>query len=142
MTARNQSRKCYVWNKRMRSKRVIAVVSDLMFTAKIQDAAKRAGLEAVFVKTKQQAIEGAKLDPALIILDLNDRNLDALDLIGDLKAHQETRAVHLLGYVSHVETDVRRAALERGCDEVLPRSALSKNLQTILQKYGTSANKR
>jgi CheY-like chemotaxis protein len=119
----------------MASKRVVAVVSDLMFTAKIQDAAKRAGVEAVFMKSKHQAIEAAKRDPALIILDLNDRALDALDLIGALKADDETRAVHLLGYVSHVETDLRRAALEKGCDEVQPRSAFSKNVQVILRKY-------
>lgn len=118
----------------MESKRMVAVVSDLMFMVKIQDAAKRAGLEAVFVKTKEQALEEAKRDPALMILDLNERGGDALNLIGELKADEATRGVRLLGYVSHVETDVRRAALERGCDEVLPRSAFSKNLQTILEK--------
>jgi CheY-like chemotaxis protein len=122
--------------KRMASKRVVAVVSDLMFTAKIQDAAKRAGVEALFVKSKPQAIEAAKSGPALMIIDLNERGLDALDLIATLKADDQTRAVHLLGYVSHVETDVRRGALEKGCDEVLPRSAFSKNLQMILQRHG------
>lgn len=122
----------------MSNQRVVAVVSDLMFTAKIQDAAKRVGLEAVFVKSKEQAIVEAKRDPALILIDLNDRSLDALDLIGTLKADDETRAVHLLGYVSHVETDVRRSALNKGCDEVLPRSAFSKNLHTILQNASNS----
>jgi len=123
-----------VFLKRMAGKRVVAVVSDLMFTAKIQDAAKRTGLEAVFVKSKEQAIEAAKQAPAMILVDLNDRGVDALELIGELKADEATRAVRLLGYVSHVETEVRRAALEKGCDEVLPRSAFSKNLQEILQK--------
>jgi CheY-like chemotaxis protein len=120
----------------MANKQVIASVSDLMFTTKIQDAAKRARVEVVFVKSKQQAIEAAKSGPALFILDLNDRAFDALDLIGALKADDATRAVHLLGYVSHVETDLRRAALEKGCDEVLPRSAFSKNVLGILEKAG------
>jgi CheY-like chemotaxis protein len=117
----------------MANKQVIAVVSDLMFTAKIQDAARRAGLDAVFAKSKEQAIDGAKRGPALIIVDLNDRGLDVLELIDELKADEATRGVRVLGYVSHVETDVRRAALERGCDQVLPRSVFSKNVQAILQ---------
>lgn len=119
----------------MASKQVVAAVSDLMFMAKIQDAAKRAGVEAVFVKSMQQAVEAAKREPALMIVDLNDGALSALELIGELKADEGTRGIRLLGYVSHVETDLRRAALERGCDEVLPRSAFSKNMQAILQKY-------
>jgi CheY-like chemotaxis protein len=117
----------------MANKQVIAVVSDLMFTAKIQDAARRAGLDIVFAKSKEQAIDGAKRHPALIIVDLNDRGLDALELIGELKADEATRGVRVLGYVSHVETDVRHAALERGCDQVLPRSVFSKNVHAILQ---------
>jgi len=120
----------------MPNKQVLAAVTDLMFIAKIQDAAKRAGLEALFVKSKRQALEAAAHQPALIILDLNDRALDSLDLIAELKADEQTRAVRLLGYVSHVETDLRRAALANGCDEVLPRSALSKNLPAILKLSG------
>lgn len=119
----------------MSNNRVVAVVKDLMFTVKIQDAAKRAGLEAVFVKSKQEAIEEAKRDPAVIIVDLNDAAVDALDLIGELKADEKTRAIRLLGYVSHVEMGLRQAALNKGCETVLPRSAFSQNLQRILEKY-------
>jgi CheY-like chemotaxis protein len=134
MTAGKYGLQMLFLGKRMASKRVVAVVSDLMFTAKIQDAAKHGGAEVVFVKSKQQAIEAAKSGPALMIIDLNERGLDALDLIATLKADDQTRAVHLLGFVSHVETDLRRAALDKGCDEVLPRSAFSKNVQAILDK--------
>jgi CheY-like chemotaxis protein len=118
----------------MAAKKIVAVVSDLMFGVKIQGAAKRAGLETVFVKTKERAIDEAKQDPALIIVDLNDGGVDALELIGELKASEETRRVRLLAFVSHVQADLIRAAKEKGCDQVLPRSAFSNNVQGILEK--------
>jgi hypothetical protein len=53
-------------------KKILAVVEDLLFTVKISDAAKRAGLEVEFVKSERDVIEKATSEkPLLIILDLN-----------------------------------------------------------------------
>jgi CheY-like chemotaxis protein len=118
----------------MPNKRVIGVLSDLMFMVKIQEAAKRTGLEAVFVKSKQEALEQAKLQPAVMILDLSGATVDALDLIDELKTG-DTRTIHLLGFVSHVQADLKRSAQEKGCDMVIARSAFSQNLPAILKRY-------
>jgi len=115
-------------------KRVVAVLSDLIFRVKIQDAAKRAGMDAVFVNSQQAALAQAQQQPALIILDLNDNAAKPLELIGQLKCAAETSKINLLGYVSHVQVDVKQAAQERGCDIVLARSAFSRDLQAILQR--------
>src|SRR5579863_9545756 len=117
------------------NKKVVAVLSDLMFTVKIQDAAKRAGLQPVFVKSKQEALEQAKQHPAVMILDLNNPALDPVDLIGDLKADEAAREIRLLGFVSHVQADLKRAAQQKGCDMVIARSAFSQNLPAILKRY-------
>lgn len=117
------------------SKKVVAVLTDLMFTVKIQEAAKRAGLEAVFVKSKEKALEQARTEPAVVILDLNNSGLDALDVIGALKAQDDTRGIPLLGFVSHVQADLKQAAQQKGCDTVLPRSTFSQNLPAILKRY-------
>lgn len=116
-------------------KKVVAVLSDLMFTVKIQEAAKRAGFEVVFVKSREDALEEAKKSPAVIILDLNMTAADPLEVIRSLKADQETSGVSLLGYVSHVQADLKHAAQETGCDTVMARSAFSQNLPTILRRY-------
>ncbi len=116
-------------------KRIVAVVSDLMFTVKIQEAAKRAGVEAVFVKSESEALSQAKQNPALIVLDLHNSVLDPLELIAKLKADETTSKVTVLGYVSHVQTDLKQAAEEKGCDVVMPRSAFSHNLPGILRRY-------
>jgi PleD family two-component response regulator len=116
-------------------KKVLAVLSDLMFTVKIQEAAKRAGLEAVFVKSQQDVLSQAKNKPAVIILDLNNTGAEPLDVIAKLKNDKETSDIHLLGYVSHVQADLKQAAQERGCDMVIARSAFSQNLPAILERY-------
>ena len=40
-------------------KKILAVVDDLLFTVKISDAAKRAGLKVEFVKSEKDVIEKA-----------------------------------------------------------------------------------
>lgn len=116
----------------MQSKTVLAVVEDLFFVVKIKDAAKRAGVEVVFLKSEQAVLEKALDAPALIILDLNISSVQPIPLIAKLKTG-ETRHVPLLGFVSHVQTDLRAKAEEVGCETVVPRSVFSQRLQEILQ---------
>ena len=75
------------------------------------------------------------MSPAAIIIDLNGTSVDALDLIGALKTDPETKGVELIGYVSHVQTDLRQAAEQKGCDIVVARSAFSQNLPAMLERY-------
>ena len=119
----------------VQKKKVVAILSDLMFIVKIQEAAKRVGLETIFVKTEEDAWVQAQLDPAVIILDLNSNNIDPLQVIERLKADVATRKINLLGYVSHVQADLKQAAQDKGCDMVMARSAFSQNLPVILKRY-------
>ncbi len=116
-------------------KKALAVLNDLMFTVKIQEAAKRAGLDLVFVKSKGDALDRAKEDPAVIILDLNHAAAEPLELISLLKANPGTSGIPLVGYVSHVQLDLRQAAGEAGCDVVVARSAFVQNLPELLGRF-------
>ncbi|HZR78133.1 MAG TPA: hypothetical protein VFA58_02945 [Chthoniobacterales bacterium] len=119
-------------------KKIVAVLKDLMFRVKIQEAAKRAGLQAIFVESQADALARAKENPAVIILDLSHSDSDPLETIAKLKTDAETSKVNLLCYVSHVQADLKRAAQEKGCDVVLARSAFSQNLTTILERYASA----
>ena len=116
-------------------KKIVAVLNDLMFTVKIQEAAKRAGLETIFVKSQQHALDQAREKPAVIILDLNFAEASPLETIEKLKADSESSNVSLLGYVSHVQADLKHAAQAKGCDTVIARSAFAQNLPRILSRY-------
>ena len=116
-------------------KRVLAVVNDLFFSVKITDAAKRSGMELEFVKDPAAVIEKAKSKPSLIILDLNFDAVAPLDLIGQLKQTSDTRGISLIGYLSHIQGELKQQAQEAGCDMVLARSAFSQNMAQIFKRH-------
>jgi CheY-like chemotaxis protein len=117
-------------------KKILAVVDDLLFTVKISDAAKRAGLDAEFVKSEKDVLEKATHEkPLLIILDLNSNSVQPLDLISKLKNNGDLRHISLIGYLSHVQGELKQKAHEAGANIVMARSAFSQNLQQILKRH-------
>ena len=117
------------------AKRVLAVVSDLFFSVKLTEAAKRAGLALEFVTDPKQVLEKAKTKPSLIILDLNLESAAPVQLIGELKGSTDTKGVSLIGYLSHIQVELKQAAQEAGCDMVLARSAFSQNMPQIFKRH-------
>jgi len=116
-------------------KKILAVLEDLMFTVKINDIARRTGLDVEFVKSEKDVLDKAKHKPLLIILDLNSNSVQPLKLIHQLKSHDETKGISLIGYVSHVQGELKQKAHDAGCDMVLARSAFSTNLPMILKRH-------
>jgi CheY-like chemotaxis protein len=118
-------------------KKILAVLEDLFFTVKIHEAAKQAGLPITFLKSEHDVLEQAKLLPALIIMDINFQGVDPLSLIRKLKADEHTKRINLIGYLSHVQGELKLQAQEAGCDMVMPRSAFSQNLPQILKRHAS-----
>ncbi len=116
-------------------RKVLAVVDDLLFTVKIGDAARRAGLTPEFVKSERDVIDRAKEHPLLIIMDLNCNSVQPLKVISELKAAAETKNISLIGYLSHVQGELKQQAQEAGADMVMARSAFSQNLPQILKRH-------
>ena len=117
------------------NKRLLAVVSDLFFSVKIGDAAKRAGMHVEFVKDEAALLEKAQSGPAVIIFDLNMNGVQPLRMITKLKATPELKGISLIGFVSHVQGELKQQAHEAGCDIVMARSAFSQNLPQILKRH-------
>jgi PleD family two-component response regulator len=117
-------------------KKILAVVEDLMFTVKISDAAKRAGLDVEFVKSERDVMEKAAHEkPLLIILDLNFEAVQPLQLISKMKSDGEMKQISVIGYLSHVQGELKQQAQEAGANIVMARSAFSQNLQQILKRH-------
>jgi PleD family two-component response regulator len=117
------------------NKKILAVVSDLFFSVKITEAAKRAGMAVELVTDPKEVLVKAKAKPSLIIIDLNFDGAHPLDLIGKLKSSAEYKGVSLLGFLSHVQAELKQAAQDAGCDMVMARSAFSQNLPQILKRH-------
>ena len=117
-------------------KKILAVVEDLLFTVKISDAAKRTGLDVDFVKSARDVLDKAKQDkPLLIILDLNFNAVEPLELISTLKGDGDLKQISLIGYLSHVQGELKQQAQDAGANIVMARSAFSQNLQQILKRH-------
>jgi PleD family two-component response regulator len=117
-------------------KRVLAVVSDLFFSVKLTDAAKRNGLLLEFIKEPKEVLDkAADSRPSLIILDLNFEDAQPLKLIEQLKSEDATKGISLIGYLSHVQGELKIQAQDAGCDMVMARSAFSQNLPQIFRRH-------
>ena len=119
-----------------KNQKIIAVLDDLFFSSKIREASKSLNLAIEFLKNTEGLLEKLKtIQPSLIIFDLNSKASNPLEAIQNLKSSPELKDITVLGYLSHVQTELKEAASEAGCDLILPRSKFSKDLRTILSKY-------
>ena len=119
--------------------RIFAFIEDLFFMAKIQETARKLNVKVEFVKTDKDLMERMKQNgeekPSLIIFDLNLASVKPLTLIPKLKSKLK-KGTSIIGFLSHVQGDLKQKAHEVGCDMVLPRSAFSQNLPQLLRRHG------
>jgi hypothetical protein len=45
------------------------------------------------------------------------------------------KGINVVGFVSHVQGELKQKAQEAGCNMVLARSAFSQNMQQIFKRY-------
>ena len=108
---------------------VLALVDDLFFQAKILETAKHVGVEMKICGNGAALVETAgKESPRLVIIDLNARQ-GAIEAIEQLSS---SSTAPIVGFLSHVQRDLALRAQAAGCREVMPRSAFTQNLATIL----------
>jgi hypothetical protein len=119
--------------------RIFCLIDDLFFLAKIQEVARKLNVKVEFVKSEKEIGEkdGEETEekPSLIIVDLNSTSIRPLPIISKLRSRFK-KATSIIGFVSHVQGDLKVKAQEAGCDVVMPRSAFSQNLPSILRRHG------
>jgi CheY-like chemotaxis protein len=116
--------------------KIIAVMDDLFFSSKIREAAKPLGLNIEFIKNTDGLIEKLESQkPSLLIFDLNSKACNPTETIKNLKSFPVLKDIPILGYLSHVQTELKEEADKAGCDIVIPRSKFSKDLKEILTRY-------
>jgi hypothetical protein len=120
--------------------RIYCFIDDLFFIAKIQETARKLGIKVSFVKNEKDTIAGIlalpeEARPTLIVFDLNSATAKPLTLIPKLKTKLK-RATSIVGFLSHLQGELKAKAIEAGCDAVMPRSAFSQTLPNLLRRYG------
>ena len=117
---------------------IIAVVDDLFFASKIRAVAEAVGAEISFPRTQEALLQKAReTKPRLIVVDLHNQRMDSGALASELKSDDKLRDIRLLGFFSHVQTELKQNAIAAGFDEVIPRSLFSRDLDKILTTDNT-----
>jgi CheY-like chemotaxis protein len=112
---------------------VLALVDDLLFSSKIRAAAAATGTELIFVRATEHALDEVRARHAdLLILDLDRAPLDPIEVIRQIKSQPDLSHVRVVGFVSHVHTEIIEAARAAGIDQVLARSAFFSSLPRVL----------
>jgi CheY-like chemotaxis protein len=113
--------------------KILAAVADLIFLSKIQQTAKLTGVEVGVVPLDQLT---ERLSSAgLVFLDLNHGSGRSIEVLRAIKSNPATRTIQIIGFLSHVQADLARAAREAGCDVVMARSAFTQRLPQLLRSY-------
>jgi len=120
--------------------RIFCFIEDLFVAAKIQETARKLGVKVEFSKGDKEAV--AKIcdvpeadRPALLVFDLNNVNAKPMSLIPKFKTKFK-KSTSIVGFLSHLQGDLKLKAVEAGCDTVMPRSAFSQSLPNLLRRYG------
>ncbi|MCL5005840.1 MAG: hypothetical protein M1404_04845 [Acidobacteria bacterium] len=114
--------------------KIVAVVEDLFFLAKIQQTAQQLSVTVESVPPDALASSLSRGGVSAVLLDLNHRSGAAIDVLQAVKRDPNTRSIPVLGFLSHVQGELAQAARAAGCDMVLARSAFSRQLPVLLKK--------
>ncbi len=121
--------------------RIFCFIEDLFFLAKINETARKLGVKVEFVKGSEKEAVARIMDAPenerarLIVFDLNNANAKPMTLIPKFKTKFK-KATSIIGFLSHLQGDLKAKAVEAGCDTVMPRSAFSQSLPNLLRRYG------
>jgi CheY-like chemotaxis protein len=122
--------------------RIYCFIEDMFFLAKIQETARKLGVKVEFVKNGDKDAMVATLAelpenerPKLLVFDLNNLNAKPLTLIPKFKSKLK-KATSIVGFLNHLQGELKAKAIEAGCDTVMPRSAFSQTLPNLLRRYG------
>ena len=120
--------------------RIFFFIEDLFFLAKIQEVSRKLGVKVEFVKGDKDVLARITDAPeneraTLLVFDLNNAAAKPLTLIPKLRTKLK-KSVSIIGFLSHLQGDLKMKATEAGCDTVMPRAAFSQNLPNLLRRHG------
>ena len=120
--------------------RIFCFIEDLFFQAKIQETARKLGVKVEFVKGDKDSV--ARLTDvagsgAAHAAGLRPEQPERQTDDADSQIQGQVQEGHsIVGFLNHLQGDLKMKAIEAGCDTVMPRSAFSQSLPRLLRRYG------
>ncbi|MDA1052732.1 MAG: hypothetical protein O3C40_19945 [Planctomycetota bacterium] len=108
---------------------VMYLTKDLFFASRVCSLAREAGATVDVIASIDACV--AKDDTALAIIDLGLAQLDIASAVGKLR--EIGSHLQIIAYGPHVDTAMLTAAVQAGCDRVLPRSQFDQQIAQIVR---------
>ncbi len=113
----------------------VLLSGDLIFSSRASGAAARCDSQLVTVASAEAACQAcASGEVSLVLVDLTMRGLDVRALVDQLRAASPGK-VAIVAYGPHVQEAALGAAREAGCDEVLSRGQVDREIDAILARF-------
>jgi CheY-like chemotaxis protein len=118
-----------------RPEKVIAVVNDLFFEAKIGEVLRTLGIPIVFAKSEEGLAKRlAEVRPALAIVDVAARGIDGFAAIERLRAAADPPPP-VIAFISHVSPEDGARAKALGATAVYAKSQLVRELPELVRAH-------
>ncbi len=112
--------------------KIVAAIHDLMFSSKVNIAAK--GHAVCWLPRGTGVVQFvAQEKPEVLLIDLGSAALGAVEAIRSIKAAPETKGTLIIGYIGHEQSEVIEAARAAGCDQVMSKGEFARRLPELLQ---------
>ncbi len=110
---------------------VAALAADLFVATRIESAIRAAGADTRMVDTVPALWDAIERWPELVLIDLSTPGWE--EPIRRAKTLPQTRAIPVVAFGSHVDTNTLRAARQAGCDHAWARSRFFEELPRLLK---------
>jgi len=119
----------------MANNTILVAVSDVFFYTKVRDALKPQGYALEKARTDREVSEKAgALQPAAVILNINDEALDAFKVLEALKGDERSMTIPVLAFANHEEVDNWKRAQKLGVTKIVSRNEFSSKTLALIQE--------
>ncbi|MGQ0667452.1 MAG: response regulator [Nitrospiraceae bacterium] len=114
---------------------ILVAITDIFFYTKVRDALAPQGYRLEKARAQQDIAErAAATHPAVVLLDMNDRAIDAFQALQTLKNDPRFKAIPVLAYANHEEVDTWNRAKTLGVTKIVSRNEFSSRTRELLEE--------
>jgi len=114
---------------------IVVAVTDIFFYTKVRDALRPQGYTLERIRNQEEVAEKtASVQPAALILNMNDLAVDAFKALETIQNNPALRSLPILAFANHEEVDTWRRAKELGVTKVVSRNEFSARTKDLVEE--------
>ncbi|ULA59368.1 MAG: Histidine kinase [Nitrospira sp.] len=114
---------------------ILVAVTDIFFYTKVRDALRPQGYTLERIRNQEEVAEKtASVQPAALILNMNDLAVDAFKALETIQSNSALRSLPILAFANHEEVDTWRRAKELGVTKIVSRNEFSARTKDLVEE--------